>query len=91
MKLPFAKMFKTHPAQFFQVALMSFQMVTNTFMQSFGLAYAVSVGVPASTMLRSASSATRSPSPPSRSMARLSDKFGRRADLHPRRRSAPGC
>ena len=51
VKLPFAKMFKTHPAQFFQVALMSFETVTNTFMQSFGLAYAVSVGVPASTML----------------------------------------
>ena len=51
VKLPFAQMFKTHPAQFFQVALMSFETVTNTFMQSFGLAYAVSVGVPASTML----------------------------------------
>lgn len=51
VKLPFLDMLKTHPAQFFQVALMSFETVTNTFMQSFGLAYAVSVGIPASTML----------------------------------------
>ncbi|WP_077488751.1 MFS transporter [Sinomonas mesophila] len=51
VKLPFMDMLKTHPAQFFQVALMSFETVTNTFMQSFGLAYAVSVGIPASTML----------------------------------------
>ena len=51
VKLPFAEMFRTHTPQFFQVALMSFETVTNTFMQSFGLAYAVSVGVPASTML----------------------------------------
>ncbi|BCT78190.1 MFS transporter [Sinomonas cyclohexanicum] len=51
VKLPFLDMLKTHPAQFIQVALMSFETVTNTFMQSFGLAYAVSVGIPASTML----------------------------------------
>ncbi|GAB4098582.1 MFS transporter [Sinomonas halotolerans] len=51
VKLPFMDMLKTHPAQFFQVALMSFETVTNTFMQSFGLAYAVSVGIPAQTML----------------------------------------
>jgi MFS family permease len=50
-KLPFATMFRTHPAQFIQVALMSFETVTNTFMQSFGLAYAVSVGVSPATML----------------------------------------
>lgn len=52
VKLPFAEMFRTHPAQFFQVTLMSFQTVTNTFMQSFGLAYATQVvGIPAATML----------------------------------------
>jgi MFS family permease len=52
VKLPFAEMFRTHPAQFFQVTLMSFQTVTNTFMQSFGLAYATKiVGIPTSTML----------------------------------------
>ena len=52
VKLPFAEMFRTHPAQFFQVTLMSFQTVTNTFMQAFGLAYATKVvGIPASTML----------------------------------------
>ncbi|WP_430297634.1 MFS transporter [Sinomonas sp. B1-1] len=51
VKLPFMDMLKTHPAQFFQVALMSFETVTNTFMQSFGLAYAVSVGINAQTML----------------------------------------
>lgn len=51
VKLPFMDMLKTHPAQFLQVALMSFETVTNTFMQSFGLAYAVSVGIPAQTML----------------------------------------
>lgn len=52
VKLPFMEMFRTHPAQFFQVTLMSFQTVTNTFMQSFGLAYAtLVVGIPAATML----------------------------------------
>ncbi|WP_138445134.1 MFS transporter [Sinomonas susongensis] len=51
VKLPVADMFKTHTPQFIQVALMSFETVTNTFMQSFGLAYAVSVGIPTSTML----------------------------------------
>ncbi|WP_334173281.1 MFS transporter [Sinomonas sp.] len=51
VKLPVADMFATHTPQFIQVALMSFETVTNTFMQSFGLAYAVSVGIPASTML----------------------------------------
>lgn len=51
VKLPFLDMLKTHPAQFIQVALMSFETVTNTFMQSFGLAYAVSVGINAQTML----------------------------------------
>ncbi|MGX5358156.1 MFS transporter [Kocuria sp. KH4] len=52
VKLPFAEMFRTHPAQFFQVTLMSFQTVTNTFMQAFGLAYATQVvGIPAATML----------------------------------------
>ena len=51
VKLPVADMFKTHTPQFLQVALMSFETVTNTFMQSFGLAYAVSVGIPTSTML----------------------------------------
>lgn len=52
VKLPFAEMFRTHPAQFFQVTLMSFETVTNTFMQSFGLAFATKVvGIPASTML----------------------------------------
>ena len=51
VRLPIARMFRTHPAQFAQVALMSFQSVASTFMPAFGLAYAVSVGVSASTML----------------------------------------
>lgn len=52
VKLPFVEMFRTHPAQFFQVTLMSFETVTNTFMQAFGLAYATQVvGIPTSTML----------------------------------------
>jgi len=50
-KAPFLVMLKTHPAQFIQISLMSFQCVTNTLMQAFGLAYAVSVGIPAATML----------------------------------------
>ncbi|MFL4475420.1 MFS transporter [Paeniglutamicibacter sp. MACA_103] len=50
-KMPFMQMFSTHPAQFFQVAMMSFETVTNIFMQAFGLAFAVSVGIPAQTML----------------------------------------
>lgn len=78
VKLPFAKMFKTHPAQFFQVALMSFETVTNTFMQSFGLAYAVSVGVPASTMLWVSIVGNVIAIASQPLFARLSDKFGRR-------------
>ena len=78
VKLPFAKMFKTHPAQFFQVALMSFETVTNTFMQSFGLAYAVSVGVPASTMLWVSITGNILAVATQPLMAWLSDKYGRR-------------
>jgi MFS family permease len=78
VKLPFAKMFKTHPAQFFQVALMSFETVTNTFMQSFGLAYAVSVGVPASTMLWVSIVGNVIAIASQPLLAHLSDRFGRR-------------
>ncbi|GGH95383.1 MFS transporter [Arthrobacter liuii] len=78
VKLPFAKMFQTHPAQFFQVALMSFETVTNTFMQSFGLAYAVSVGVPASTMLWVSILGNVLAIASQPLFARLSDTFGRR-------------
>ncbi|BCW80664.1 MULTISPECIES: MFS transporter [Micrococcaceae] len=78
VKLPFAKMFQTHPAQFFQVALMSFETVTNTFMQSFGLAYAVSVGVPASTMLWVSILGNVLAIASQPLMARWSDSFGRR-------------
>ncbi|MDQ4047353.1 MAG: MHS family MFS transporter [Actinomycetota bacterium] len=78
VKLPFAKMFKTHPAQFFQVALMSFETVTNTFMQSFGLAYAVTVGVPASTMLWVSIAGNVLAIATQPLMARLSDALGRR-------------
>ncbi|MDQ1594491.1 MAG: hypothetical protein QOH40_1047 [Arthrobacter pascens] len=78
VKLPFAKMLKTHPAQFFQVALMSFETVTNTFMQSFGLAYAVSVGVPASTMLWVSIVGNVIAIGSQPLFARLSDRFGRR-------------
>ena len=78
VKLPFAKMFKTHPAQFFQVALMSFETVTNTFMQSFGLAYAVSVGVPASTMLWVSIVGNIIAIGSQPLFARISDRFGRR-------------
>jgi MFS family permease len=78
VRLPFAKMLKTHPAQFIQVALMSFETVTNTFMQSFGLAYAVSVGVPASTMLWVSIVGNVIAIGSQPLFARLSDKFGRR-------------
>lgn len=78
VKLPFARMFQTHPAQFFQVALMSFETVTNTFMQSFGLAYAVSVGVPASTMLWVSIVGNVLAVVTQPLTARLSDTFGRR-------------
>lgn len=78
VKLPFAKMFKTHPAQFFQVALMSFETVTNTFMQAFGLAYAVTVGVPASTMLWVSIVGNVLAIGTQPLMAHLSDRFGRR-------------
>lgn len=78
VKLPFTKMITTHPAQFFQVALMSFQVVTNTFMQSFGLAYAVTVGVNASTMLWVSILGNVIAIASQPLFARLSDKFGRR-------------
>ncbi|MGZ4660804.1 MAG: MFS transporter [Arthrobacter sp.] len=78
VKLPFAKMFSTHPAQFFQVALMSFETVTNTFMQSFGLAYAVSVGVDATTMLWVSILGNVIAIATQPLLARLSDSFGRR-------------
>jgi MFS family permease len=78
VKLPFAKMFKTHLAQFFQVALMSFETVTNTFMQSFGLAYAVSGGVDAATMLWVSIPGNVIAIATQPLMAGLSDKFGRR-------------
>ncbi len=78
VKLPFTKMFQTHPAQFFQVALMSFETVTNTFMQSFGLAYAVSVGVPAATMLWVSILGNVIAIASQPLFARLSDRFGRR-------------
>jgi MFS family permease len=78
VKLPFAKMLKTHPAQFIQVALMSFQVVTNTFMQSFGLAYAVTVGVSAATMLWVSILGNVIAIVSQPLFARLSDKFGRR-------------
>lgn len=77
-KLPFAKMITTHLAQFFQVALMSFETVTNTFMQSFGLAYAVSVGVDTATMLWVSILGNIIAIITQPLFARLSDKFGRR-------------
>lgn len=48
---PFWLMLKTHPAEFFQVCVMGLQAVTNTLVQAFGLAYGVSVGISATTML----------------------------------------
>ncbi|MEH0108374.1 MFS transporter [Tersicoccus sp. MR15.9] len=51
VRLPLTEMLRTHPKQFVQTVLMSFETVTNTLMQSFGLAYAVVVGIPATTML----------------------------------------
>ena len=77
-KLPFIEMLRTHPAQFFQVALMSFETVTNTFMQAFGLAYAVSVGIPAQTMLFVSILGNVIAMASQPAMALLADKFGRR-------------
>jgi MFS family permease len=77
-KLPFIEMLRTHPAQFFQVALMSFETVTNTFMQAFGLAYAVSVGIPAQTMLFVSIVGNVIAIASQPAMALLADKFGRR-------------
>ncbi|MCA4132986.1 MFS transporter [Arthrobacter sp. M4] len=78
VKLPFMDMLKTHPAQFIQVALMSFETVTNTFMQSFGLAYAVSVGIPAQTMLWVSILGNVIAIASQPFFAFLSDKFGRK-------------
>ncbi|MGF9664220.1 MFS transporter [Arthrobacter crystallopoietes] len=77
-KLPFIEMLRTHPAQFFQVALMSFETVTNTFMQAFGLAYAVSVGIPAQTMLFVSIVGNVIAMASQPAMALMADKFGRR-------------
>lgn len=78
VKLPLARMLRTHPAQFFQVAAMSFETVTNTFMQAFGLAYAVSVGIPASTMLWVSIFGNVIAVFTQPLMAHLSDRWGRR-------------
>jgi len=78
VKLPVAEMFRTHPKQFIQVAMMSFETVTNTMMQSFGLAYAVSVGVPATTMLWVSILGNVCAIATQPLMARLSDRYGRR-------------
>ncbi|MFC4224762.1 MFS transporter [Lysinibacter cavernae] len=77
-KLPFLVMFRTHTAQFFQVGLMSFETVTNIFMQAFGLAYAVSLGIPAATMLWISIIANILAVFTQPLMGGLSDKFGRR-------------
>lgn len=78
VKLPFVDMFKTHPAQFLQISMMSFETVTNTFMQAFGLAYAVSVGIPASTMLMVSIVGNVLAMATQPLCALFSDKYGRR-------------
>lgn len=78
VKRPMNEMFRTHPKQFFQVALMSFQAVTNIFMQAFGLAFAVSVGIPAATMLWASIMANVVAMFSQPALAALSDKVGRR-------------
>lgn len=77
-KAPFLVMLKTHPAQFVQISLMSFQCVTNTLMQAFGLAYAVSVGIPAATMLGVSIAGNVLAMFTQPLSAYLSDRFGRR-------------
>ncbi|MCW4464739.1 MHS family MFS transporter [Glutamicibacter sp. MNS18] len=77
-KMPFLLMLRTHPAQFFQISLMSFQCVTNTLMQAFGLAYAVSVGIPAATMLVVSIVGNVIAIFSQPASAWLSDRFGRR-------------
>ncbi|TLK56538.1 MFS transporter [Glutamicibacter sp. V16R2B1] len=77
-KAPFLVMLKTHPAQFVQISLMSFQCVTNTLMQAFGLAYAVSVGIPAATMLVVSIAGNIIAIFSQPFSAYLSDRFGRR-------------
>ncbi|HET7398644.1 MAG TPA: MFS transporter [Intrasporangium sp.] len=78
VKLPLTEMFRTHPIQFLQVAAMSFETVTNTFMQSFGLAYAVSVGVPTRTMLWVSVVGNLCAVATQPLFARLSDRVGRK-------------
>ncbi|HJF13462.1 MAG TPA: MHS family MFS transporter [Enteractinococcus helveticum] len=51
-RAPFWTMLKTHPIPFLVVSLMSVQIIVNTYMQSFGLAFGAQIGtVEASTML----------------------------------------
>lgn len=78
LKVPFLDMIKTHPVQFVQVALMSFETVTNTFMQAFGLSYAVSLGVSTRTMLWVSVVGNLIAIFTQPLMAHLSDRFGRR-------------
>lgn len=79
VKLPVLEMFRTHFAPFVQVTLMSFQTVTNTFMQAFGLAYATQVvGIPTTTMLRVSILGNACAIATQPLFARFSDRFGRK-------------
>lgn len=78
-KAPFWLMLKTHPLPFIIVSLMSVQILINTYMQSFGLAFGAQIGsVDASTMLW-ASVAGNSVAILSQPLwALLADKIGRK-------------
>ena len=72
-------MFRTHFAPFAQVALMSFQTVTNTFMQAFGLACVTQVvGIPTAAMLWVSSVGNVCAIATQPLFARFSDRFDRK-------------
>ena len=78
-KVPLVVMLKTHPIPFLVVCLMSVQILINTFMQSFGLAFATQIGsVSATTMLWASVAGNAVAILTQPFFALLSDKIGRK-------------
>jgi len=78
-KIPLVTMLKTHPGPFLVVCLMSVQILINTFMQSFGLAFGTQIGsVSATTMLWASVTGNAIAILVQPFLALLSDKIGRK-------------
>jgi MFS family permease len=78
-KIPLIVMLKTHPRPFIVVCLMSVQILINTFMQSFGLAFGTQIGsVSVTTMLWASVAGNAVAILVQPFLALLSDKIGRK-------------